>query len=560
MLVHRFGVIVGVFAGLLVGTLALEAEAATPAPSCARPAAGAVVAAPPALRSRNGSLAVDLDYILSFDKEERTLHCFITRDGQESPTLYVNPGDTLDITLRNRLPPLPAREAPDMVMDLKKVCGDASMNAHTVNMHFHGTNTTPTCHSDEVIRTLVNPGGVFHYRIQFPKTEPPGLYWYHPHVHGYAEASVLAGATGAIVVEGIEKIQPAVAGLPERILVMRDQLVPGLPTPGGKVPSWDLSLNYVPISYPAETPGVIKVKPGRQEFWRVVNAGADTVSDIVLQYDGVDQPLQVVALDGVPTGSQDGRGMGRLVGMTHILLAPASRAEFIVTTPTTGVKEAAFVSRRVDVGPAGDNDPTRTLAMIKVDKGGGADGEPMASIPIPAATSVAPAQLFDGLDSAKVDTQRRLYFSEVFEDHPDKPRVKHDDNDGPIQFYITEFGHKPRLFSPDNPPAITTTQGSVEEWTIENRTQEVHAFHIHQIHFKLMERDGAVLPPRDQQYLDTVEIPYWKGHGPYPSVTVLMDFRGDITGDFVYHCHILEHEDGGMMAIIRVKPRADQSS
>ena len=71
-----------------------------------------------------------------------------------------------------------------------------------------------------------------------------------------------------------------------------------------------------------------------------------------------------------------------------------------------------------------------------------------------------------------------------------------------------------------------------------------------------MERDGAVLPPQQQQYLDTVVIPYWKGRGPYPSVTVLMDFRGKVTGDFVYHCHILEHEDGGMMAIIRVKPRA----
>jgi FtsP/CotA-like multicopper oxidase with cupredoxin domain len=84
----------------------------------------------------------------------------------------------------------------------------------------------------------------------------------------------------------------------------------------------------------------------------------------------------------------------------------------------------------------------------------------------------------------------------------------------------------------------------------------VHAFHIHQIHFKLLDRDGAVLPPDQQQYLDTVTIPYWKGYGRYPSVTVLMDFRGKITGDFVYHCHILEHEDGGMMAIIRVNPRA----
>jgi FtsP/CotA-like multicopper oxidase with cupredoxin domain len=540
--------------GLTLAMSAIKAEAAT-RPVCARPAVGAVVAPPPGLYSQHGNLTVDLDYISSVDDQGRTLYCFVTRGGVESPTLFVNPGDTLDINLRDLLPP-PASPTAGMVMD-SNVCGDATMNTSSVNMHFHGTNTSPTCHSDEVIHTLVNSGETFQYHIKFPATEPPGLYWYHPHVHGQAEAAVLGGATGAIVVQGIEKLQPAVAGLPERILVMRDQIVPGQPTPGGKVPSWDLSLNYVPISYPAETPGVIQVKPGRREFWRVVNAGADTISDLVLKYDGVDQPMEVVALDGVPTGSQDGTGRGKAVWMKHIVLAPAARAEFIVTTPTSDVKEAAFVSKRVDVGPAGDNDPTRTMALLQFQKGGTADVDAMAStMPMPAATSTAPAQLFDGLDSAKITTQRRLYFSEVFEDSPDKLRVKHNDDDGPIQFYITEFGHKPKLFSPDNPPAIVTTQGAVEEWTIENRTQEDHAFHIHQIHFKLMDRDGAVLPPSQQQYLDTVVIPYWKGRGPFPSVTVLMDFRGKVTGDFVYHCHILEHEDGGMMAIIRVLPRA----
>jgi len=554
MFLHRFGVIAGVSTALIFTTTAFRAEAA--ASSCARPAVGSVVGTPPALYSQHGSLAVDLDYVSSVDADGRTLYCFVTRGGQESPTFYVKPGDTLDINLHNLLPP-PAQGAPTMVMDTK-VCGDATMTTASVNMHFHGTNTTPSCHSDEVIHTLVNSGETFQYHIKFPASEPPGLYWYHPHVHGQAEAAVLGGATGAIVVQGIENLQPAVAGLPERVLVMRDQIVPGLPTPGGKIPSWDLSLNYVPISYPDETPGVIQVKPGRREFWRVVNAGADTVSDIVLKYDGVPQPMEVVALDGVPTGSQDGTGTGKAVWMKHIELAPASRAEFIITTPTAGVKKAEFVSNRVDVGPAGDNDPTRTMALLQAQKGGDGDSEAMASMPA-ASMSTAPPQLFDGLDSTKVTTQRHLYFSEVFEDSPKSnstPRVKHKD-DGPIQFYITEFGHKPKLFSPDNPPAIETTQGSVEQWTIENRTEEVHAFHIHQIHFKLMERDGAVLPPAQQQYLDTVPIPFWKGRGPYPSVTVLMDFRGKITGDFVYHCHILEHEDGGMMATIRVKPRAE---
>jgi FtsP/CotA-like multicopper oxidase with cupredoxin domain len=557
MFVHRFGAIAGVTAGLLFTVSAVTAEAA---PGCVRPAAGSVVSAPPALYSQKGVLAVDLDYTSSVDGDGRTFYCFVTRGGQASPTLFVKPGDTLNINLRNLLPP-PAKPMDGMVMDSKKVCGDATMNAASVNMHFHGTNTSPTCHSDEVIHTLVNPGESFKYSIKFPASEPPGLYWYHPHVHGQSENAVLAGATGAIVVQGIEKLQPAVAGLPERILLMRDQYVAGLPIPGGKVPSWDLTLNYVPILYPTETPAVIQVKPGRREFWRLVNSGADTISDLVLKYDGVDQPLELVALDGVPTGSQDGTGAGKAVWVKHIVIPPAGRAEFIVTTPTAGVKQAVFMSNRVDVGPAGDNDPTRTLAVLKTQAQETQDSGTSASrIPLVSANSVAPAQLFDGLDSAKVATKRRLYFSEVFEDRPNEPRgsrkASRRGDDGPIQFYITEFGHKPKLFSPDNPPAITTTQGAVEEWTVENRTQEDHAFHMHQIHFKLMDRDGSVLPPAQQQYLDTVVLPFWKGQGPYPSVTLLMDFRGNVTGDFVYHCHILEHEDGGMMATIRVLPRA----
>ena len=490
MFINRVGVVAGISAGVLFTTMAMRAEAA---PACARPVAGSVVAPPPALYSQHGSLAVDLDYVSSVDDQGRTLYCFVTRGGLESPTLYVKPGDSLDITLRNLLPP-PANPLVGMVMDSDKACGNTTMNSASVNMHFHGTNTAPTCHSDEVIHTLVNSGETFQYHVHFPATEPPGLYWYHPHVHGQAEAAVLAGATGAIVVQGIEKLQPAVAGLPERILVMRDQIVPGNPLPGGKVPSWDLSLNYVPISYPDETPSVIQVKAGRREFWRVVNAGADTISDLVLRYDGVDQPMQVVALDGVPTGSQDGTGTGKAVWLKHITLGPAARAEFIITTPTNGVKEAEFVSKRVDVGPAGDNDPTRTLAVLQVHKGGG-DADTASIMPTPAVAATAPHQLFDGLDSAKITAQRRLFFSEVFEENPKKPRVKHGD-DGPIQFYITESGHKPELFRPYNPPAIITTQGSVEQWTIVNRTQEDHVFHIHQIHFKLMDPQRQGSPAR----------------------------------------------------------------
>ncbi len=81
------------------------------------------------------------------------------------------------------------------------------------------------------------------------------------------------GACGAIVVEGIENIQPVVAGLPQRLLVLRDQALSydGSATTGVRpipVPFWDLSVNYVPIVYPSERPAIIKMHAGEKEFWR----------------------------------------------------------------------------------------------------------------------------------------------------------------------------------------------------------------------------------------------------------------------------------------------------
>ena len=102
-------------------------------------------------------------------------------------------------------------------------------------------------------------------------------------------------------------------------------------------------------------------------------------------------------------------------------------------------------------------------------------------------------------------------------------------------------------------PVITTNVGAVEDWTITNRALETHAFHMHQIHFLLLEVDGK--PVAHQDMRDTIEVPYWTGSGPYHSVKVRMDFRDPtIAGTFVFHCHILLHEDLGMMHKIQVNP------
>jgi len=537
---------IGFAALLLTGLMTLFAgQALADGGVCPRPAAGIELPAPPDLYSQNGVLNVSMGYHTSVDDAGRTLFCFVTSDGLESPTLHVNPGDTINITLTNMMTEEPGGRS-EVMSSAKDVCGAATMMTTSVNMHFHGTNTAPTCHSDETIRTLVNPGETFNYVLHIPKDEPPGLYWYHPHVHGISSAAVQGGATGAIEVEGIANVQPAVAGLPERYIVLRDQQRIGFPI-STLAPFWDVSVNYVPVSYPRYTPAIIKMQAGSQEFWRVVNASANTIMDVQVTYDGVVQPLKVVAFDGVPTGSKDGSHRGTIVTRNDVLLPPAGRVEFILAAPSSSSVNAVFKTLTIEGGPDSDVNPTRPLAQIVTTSA-------PAKLPRMAAPSGAARKMrFDDLANAGITARRKLFFSEYILNHVQQKVGQRDEHPG--RFYITVEGQNETLFDPNNPPAITTTKGSVEEWTIENRTAEVHEFHIHQIHFLVQEVNGVAIPKEQQQLYDTFEVPYWdedQSH-PYPSIKVKMDFRGPTIGDFLYHCHILDHEDAGMMAIIRVQ-------
>jgi FtsP/CotA-like multicopper oxidase with cupredoxin domain len=128
----------------------------------------------------------------------------------------------------------------------------------------------------------------------------------------------------------------------------------------------------------------------------------------------------------------------------------------------------------------------------------------------------------------------------------------------PPTFYITVDGQRPVLFDPNSAvPNIIVRQGDVEDWYIENRSQELHAFHIHQIHFMLLKWFGIGI---NEPFLrDTINVPLWDGKtAKYPGVKLRMDFCDPaIVGTFPYHCHLLEHEDGGMIGLVRVEPREE---
>jgi FtsP/CotA-like multicopper oxidase with cupredoxin domain len=146
---------------------------------------------------------------------------------------------------------------------------------------------------------------------------------------------------------------------------------------------------------------------------------------------------------------------------------------------------------------------------------------------------------------------RHLYFSEKLAD-PNDPTSA-------VEFYITVDGQTPKMFDMNSDiPNIVAEQGTVEDWIIENRSSELHAFHIHQLHFLLLQYMGQNV--HENFLRDTVNVPYLNGRTlAYPSIRVRMDFRDPNTiGTFPYHCHLLEHEDKGMMGTIRVVPRASK--
>ncbi len=206
--------------------VSLRAQAAQADP-CHNLSAGAAVPEPEDLRSRNGELTVDLriDNYLGPDGSPR--YCYTTPDGHASPTLRLNPGDLLILNLKNGLT-VPAAAAPGHHAHGKAVtddpCTSGLMTATSTNLHFHGLTIPPVCHQDDVVHTSIQPGDKpFQYRFRIPANQPPGLYWYHPHIHGFSKVQVLGGASGALIVEGIERANPELAGMPERVLVIRDR-------------------------------------------------------------------------------------------------------------------------------------------------------------------------------------------------------------------------------------------------------------------------------------------------------------------------------------------------
>jgi suppressor of ftsI len=252
----------------------------------------------------------------------------------------------------------------------------------------------------------------------------------------------------------------------------------------------------------------IEIAPGERQFWRIVNASADRYLD--LQLEG--QTFEIVAMDGMPIARHDPSHRTRIAD--HVLLPPAGRLEAIVTGPAAGTMRR-LLSHCVDTGPDGDPNPAMVLADV---------------VPRPAAGSVARV-----LEHSREPVLKTL---DLAAEERAPPRFVVTFSEDKRGFYIN--GEK---FAPDAAPMVRAKVGSFQHWRIVNATRELHPMHIHQVHFlAYAENDKPIANP---VWLDTVNVPY------DGSVEVIMDFTDPvIRGMSVFHCHLLNHEDKGMMAKI----------
>ncbi len=503
----------------------------------ARPLPGNLVVNPLDLYSQNGVLNVNLTLENQEGTDNFMHYCYsYIYQGQqiEAPTLRLNPGDQLNLNLTNEIQapydkypkkmqmsmhvPQPATKQPDTD------CNGGMILPSTTNMHFHGMNIAPVCHQDDVIYTLIQSGDPpFPYSFQIPPNDNPGMYWYHSHPHGEATTQIDGGASGALFIEGTIN---GTQGLPERVLIIRQQFN----NPNSWIPGPNqLTVNFQPALFPDAPSPYINMQYGQQEFWRVLNATSQSFLSLQVVYGTTPQQVQVVALDGIPLSPP--------LAENQIVIPPAGRAEFIVPGLPSN-QEGIFLTNGYATGAVGNaNPPQDLLKMFGTDS---AKVEPPPARP--ASKPPVDRPRFSGLLTAQPTTHRSIYFSEQTVG-----------SNGPTQYFVTVAGQKPKVFGMNDPPAIVTNIGAIEDWTIENHAGEAHDFHIHQVHFLLMAINGV--PVQNPELYDSYPIPAWSGTGPYPSITVRMDFSDpNIAGTFVFHCHIIDHEDGGMMQKIQVNP------
>ena len=442
------------------------------------------------------------------------------------PVFRISPGDSLDLTVVNHMLPESASAAavpktaaakrtfvqavPGLFEGLgmetraktesirKSMAMEMHVPAFYTNVHYHGFGVSPLESSDNVF-IVVNQGETFKYHVAIPTDHPTGLYWYHPHPHEISEAQVLGGMSGAIIIDGIEQQRPFLKGLRQRVMLLRHIRFPGASAD-------TLSING--------TLGArIDIHPGERQFWRIANVGANANFHLTLGGPN----FLVVA--------QDGNLLQDPTEVSDLFIPPGARFEVVVTGPPAG--SYPFKTLAVQILD-GVNFPTETTLATLVS--GGTAQTALAKAAPQSRPDDRPG--VDEIRGAPVARRCTWTFTQTAD--------------------ASKFMINDKVYDMDRIDTQVKL-GTYEEWTIVNDSLELHTFHIHQTDYLVTAIDGEPVTMNHTQ--DTLNLPY-KGTAstaiPH-SVTIKIPFVNPaILGKFVFHCHVLSHEDRGMMANIVV--------
>jgi FtsP/CotA-like multicopper oxidase with cupredoxin domain len=489
---------------------------------------------------------------------------------------------------------------------LNHTIDDRYMNASDadVNLHLHGFQG-PESQDDPFLSTLSTPMHACEYHFTIPANQPPGTYFYHPHAHGAADDQVGGGLAGAWIVDAPA---PRVPAADDHLLILGYRYPfandnPFAPDPTALIfdagsaheaglrsaapvaydpfnpPPWP---SVFPMRYHglamnpndcdgiasdaalsingALPPGRLTVAGGDTQVLRLVNATADSPKLFVLRdRSGNAVPLKIVELDGRPVGGDNDHPLSRYIVAPSILVPPSGRASVLVT-----VAPGAAYTLSTQHFCAGTPEAFQMAADILSITGADSAADPhvIATSELLPGTSPA-AALVAYADAHRATIYRRaITFSDAVIPKQGKTPVH-------LSFFITDTTNKDFHEHPFAPvfasgsmvptnPDIVVKQGTVEEWYLINASMGGHAFHIHQMSFVNEHGPGGVPVSLDTVYLPQGRVTPNASDPNYPLVhpsivRVLIDFRHVPKGTFVFHCHMLYHEDHGMMGSVRVE-------
>jgi len=465
-----------------------------------------------------------------------------TGDSYPAPTLKVNRGDTLRITLLNDLEgqAFEALQIPATQVYVDGVVTQPpNLTEMPLNNHTHGLHISPNFSSDNVLLTMpAGQGFVYEYKID--QAQPDGLYWMHPHNHMYSTEQVARGLSSMLIVGQPDSSISQLAALPERTMALQAQNV--IPA-SGSTPQAINGNAGEQLTINGLVNPTITARPGQTEVWNIANMTSGLTTQFTLKNttSNTFQDIVVVAQDGVAYNTPVTITAAQQAGGTFLVLGTGGRYSILVTAPAVAGQS---VSLQMNSQNNANINNKYNVTMT-------ASGAPVSSLTTPTTLTTTGFQAFVNLSTATVDENRTVTFTI-------DPNPQGNGNNSQFQINGETF---------PNPQISQPRLNDVEEWTLINNSKVPHPFHYHVNDVQVMsmfvpsntKNAGLVTVTTPQQwYQDVVLVPAAQvdsnGTVIIPGRVVIRIKNLDFTGSFVYHCHILAHEDRGMMSLNTVQP------